>query len=344
MSRIAYCPTMSAESIAKALGRARADGNGWWRCFCPCHVDKRRPSLCLKDGDHGGLKIKCWSDCSRDRIEHALAARGLMSLRQRTSFAPPPPDSSADADAERLRRARWLLTNMPKVQPFRNTPAELYLLRERHLPELPPTDALAYWEHARDDGTELLSALVGIARDDDGDVVAVQLVYIDRTGRKVRKETRGFPKVASVRLPSRSGKRRTFIIAEGLETALSVWIGLGCEIEIWSVGGKEFLKYVEPPSETKVVILFADNDDDADDGGDKSREIYDRAAWFHLRQGRKVLIARPDVAGWDGNDFFRNLPLEQAMAGVRKTVRDAAIFNNNKGEDSINGIHSQHRQ
>jgi hypothetical protein len=57
---ITYRPTMPAKDIAKMLGRAMADGGGWWRCTCPCcHLNHRRPMLCLKDGDHGGLKIKC---------------------------------------------------------------------------------------------------------------------------------------------------------------------------------------------------------------------------------------------------------------------------------------------
>jgi hypothetical protein len=168
-------------------------------------------------------------------------------------------------------------------------------------------------------------------------VVAVQVIYIDQDGCKVRKETRGFPKVASVRLPARSGKRRTIIIAEGLETAISVWIAVGCEIEVWSVGGKEFLKFVEPAPETEIVILFADNDDDGEDRGQKSRLTYDRAARLLSGMHKQVLIARPDVAGWDGNDFFRNLPLEQAIPEVRRTIRDAF----NKGGTNV---HSKYRQ
>jgi hypothetical protein len=256
----------------------------------------------------------------------------MTAGRQRTSFTPPPPGNDSG------RRLQWLADHLPKFQPVRDTLAELYLLRERCLPELPPTDVLRYWDAANG---ERLSALIGIAKDDDGDVMAAQIVYLDRHGCKVRKETRGFPVVASVRLPSNSGKRGTIIIAEGLETAISIWISTGCEVETWSVGGKEFLKYVEPPAETETVILFADNDDDTEDGGQRSRLTYERTARMLTGRVKRVLIARPDVVGWDANDFFRVLPLEQAIASVRKTIRDA-VSSTTGG--IANDVHRQHGQ
>lgn len=76
-----------------------------------------------------------------------------------------------------------------------------------------------------------------------------------------------------------------------------------------------------PPDQTKRVVLFADNDDDAEDGGAKSREVYENAARLISRM-HKVLIVRPKEVGWDANDFFRNLPQEQAKAGVRNTIRN----------------------
>jgi hypothetical protein len=117
MSHITYWPTAPAESIAKSLGRASADGNGFWRCNCPCcHVEhQRRPMLCLKDGDHGGLKIKCWKDCSRDSIERALADRGLMTYRQRRQFIEPQPINTDAEDEQRIRRIRWLADQRAEV-------------------------------------------------------------------------------------------------------------------------------------------------------------------------------------------------------------------------------------
>src|SRR5262249_36979662 len=109
---------MPAKDIAKMLGRARSDGKGWWRCKCPCcHTEHRhRPMLCLKDGEHGGLKIKCWSDCPRSSIETALIGMGVMTLAPRdrsTTFkAPTPPPNIEGIEGERIRRLKWLATNV----------------------------------------------------------------------------------------------------------------------------------------------------------------------------------------------------------------------------------------
>ena len=196
--------------------------------------------LCLKDGDKGGLKIKCWKDCKRADIEQVLFARGLLSPADVTYYTPTPVNNDEDEDDRRLRKIEWLLKLTPQLCPISNTLAEHYLLHERHLPQLPPCDALGYW------GAGFISALVGLARDKDGDLVAAQVVYLDRNGCKLRKQTRGFPKLKSVRLPSRSGGRNIIIIAEGLESALSIWAAVNFEVEVWSVGGKDFLKYASP--------------------------------------------------------------------------------------------------
>ena len=131
---------------------------------------------------------------------------------------------------------------------------------------------------------------------------------------RIRKETRGFPKFASVRLPSRSGKTKTIIVAEGLETAVSIWVAVDYELEVWSVGGKQFLNYVKPPANTKTLILFADNDDDKADNG---RRHYNSVA---RRAPTKTYIARPEQPGWDANDFFRRLPQGQAIEAIRQTI------------------------
>lgn len=140
-------PTMSAESIARFLGKTINDGNGWWRCPCPCCYSgpRQRPMLCLKDGDKGGLKIKCWKDCKRADIEQVLFARGLLSPADVTYYTPTPVNNDEDEDDRRLRKIEWLLKLTPQLCPISNTLAEHYLLHERHLPQLPPCDALGYW-------------------------------------------------------------------------------------------------------------------------------------------------------------------------------------------------------
>jgi hypothetical protein len=65
---------MGAAAIARALGKARREGNDW-RCLCPAHSD-HDPSLDVTEKD-GKLLVKCWHGCSQEDIVDALSSRGL---------------------------------------------------------------------------------------------------------------------------------------------------------------------------------------------------------------------------------------------------------------------------
>ena len=68
--------TMTAETIAKALGGRKA-GNGWM-ARCLAH-DDREPSLSLRDGVDGEPVFNCFAGCDWRDIKDVLRARGLLA-------------------------------------------------------------------------------------------------------------------------------------------------------------------------------------------------------------------------------------------------------------------------
>lgn len=68
--------TMTAESIARALGGAKRTGNGWM-ARCPAHPDKM-PSLHLTENDEK-LLWHCHGGCSQQQVGDALRARALLN-------------------------------------------------------------------------------------------------------------------------------------------------------------------------------------------------------------------------------------------------------------------------
>ena len=68
--------TMTAETIAKALGGRKAGGG--WMARCPAH-DDRKPSLSIRDADDGKVLVRCHAGCDQERVIAALRARGLWA-------------------------------------------------------------------------------------------------------------------------------------------------------------------------------------------------------------------------------------------------------------------------
>ena len=67
--------SITAESIARGLDKARRRGAGWTAC-CPAHDDSN-PSLSITDAVGGRVLVRCHAGCSQDAVIDALRARGL---------------------------------------------------------------------------------------------------------------------------------------------------------------------------------------------------------------------------------------------------------------------------
>ena len=66
--------SITAESIARGLDKARRNGAGWRAC-CPAH-DDHNPSLDITDGN-GKVLVNCRSGCSQEAVIAALRSLGL---------------------------------------------------------------------------------------------------------------------------------------------------------------------------------------------------------------------------------------------------------------------------
>ncbi len=88
---------MTAADFA-ALVHAQRTGVGRWKACCPAHKD-HSPSLSIREGDRGGVLLKCFAGCALDSI---LAA---LKLAKRDLFAGPPPSPAQIAAVQAAREA-----------------------------------------------------------------------------------------------------------------------------------------------------------------------------------------------------------------------------------------------
>src|SRR6476620_5693818 len=98
---------MNAADLAKAL-KAHRSGH-WYVARCPGH-DDRNPSFSFRDGDKGGLVVKCFRDYTRAIIIAALRARGLLAENGARSRCRPATAADAkrqptDVDTKRTEKA-----------------------------------------------------------------------------------------------------------------------------------------------------------------------------------------------------------------------------------------------
>ena len=70
--------SITAESIARGLDKARRNGAGWRAC-CPAH-DDNNPSLDITDGN-GKVLVNCRSGCSQEAVIAALRSLGCGTNR-----------------------------------------------------------------------------------------------------------------------------------------------------------------------------------------------------------------------------------------------------------------------
>ncbi|HYN38940.1 MAG TPA: VapE domain-containing protein, partial [Rhodospirillales bacterium] len=222
------------------------------------------------------------------------------------------------------------------------TPAELYL-RNRGITATPLPPSLRYRPNAHG----RYGALVALATDANGNVNAVQQIYVSDDGGKapvkVQKRTNkgrdDWSDTSAVRLPGEP----PIILCEGVETALSVWRATGQES--WACLGISNIART-PVSEGAAVIVARDGDAP----GSKA-EIQLRHAVTILRQrGCQVAVAEPptgkdfnDVLVEGGEDAVRDLIAAAVNADLYSTEWRAGLLRNSEGAPRAilaNAIHA----
>ncbi len=214
--------------------------------------------------------------------------------------APPAAPNPRSANVRRKsRREEEAATKVADIithcEDLAGTPAEAYL-RSRGIIIASPPPALRFLANAHDH----YGALVALATDADGAVHAVQQIYVTDDGRKaplkVQKRTNkardGWSDVAAVRLPG----TKPLVLAEGVESALSVWQATGQET--WACLGISNIARAPVPNGTSIVVAR-----DGDMPGSKADNQLRRTITILRGQGREVAVAEPPT-GKDFNDLL----------------------------------------
>ena len=159
-------------------------------------------------------------------------------------------------------------------------------------------------------------AVTALATDSDGNVLAVHQIYVTADGAKApldvikrtNKLTDGWSKRAAVRCPG----AKPLVLAEGIETALSVWQATGRET--WACLGIANIGHAPVPEEAEVIVA---RDGDAADS--PATEQLHKAMGNLKRRGVHVRLAEPP-RGKDFNDVL----VDEGKNAVRDLIASAS--------------------
>lgn len=283
-----------AERITRALGGA------WYGRYgvacCPAHGD-RRPSLSLTNASDGKLLAHCKSGCAFIDVLHALRCLGIVEgIAVRPAHDPlTMARHEAEARAEADKRERQALALWRDSLPIHGTPAEAYL-RGRAI-ACPLPDTLRFSPACWHPTAKRLPAM--LARVDGAQRFSLHRTYLSECGpRKAAidppKAMLGAVAGGAVRL---SGAEGPLVVAEGIETALSLASGLlHHRAEIWAaLSASGLVGLVLPPVAARLIIAT-----DGDKAGYKAGLVLaDRAAAL----GWTVSLL-PAPEGRDWNDIL----------------------------------------
>jgi hypothetical protein len=269
---------------------------------CPAHGD-RKPSLSLSNGANGRLLLRCHTGCDfRDSLE-SLRSLGTVESTGRI----PELDSAsmarreAEERAEAQRRALVATSIWKQAQPIRRTPAETYLRGRGITCPLPKSLRFHPAAPHPDPAARRLPAMVALV--EGAEWAAVHRTYLrpDGSGKAEVETTKamlGSVRGGAVRL---SGGPGPLVVAEGIETALSLASGLlDGPVSVWaglSTSGLMALRLTDQPGELIV----------ATDGERAGREAGNHLARIAVRLGWSVSLL-PAPEGRDWNDVLQEGP------------------------------------
>ena len=222
----------------------------------------------------------------------------------------PPIKTNADARCGNSEpdKAEKVAEILKHCGPIEGTPAERYLKR-RGIMASPPS-CIRFRPYAW--GT--YGALVACATDDTGSVLAIQQIYLSDSGQKapvpvVKRTNKAVEKWAeksAVRFPG----KQPVILAEGVETALSIWQATGQET--WACLGISNIGAASVPEHATVIVAR-----DGDPPGSKADGQIKRAVAKLQKRGITVMVAAPPE-NKDFNDLLRENGEEAVRALVAK--------------------------
>lgn len=195
------------------------------------------------------------------------------------------------SDAERAAKVADIVR---QTESPNGTPAHAYL-RGRGIAIQPP-DCIRFRQNAYGS----YGAMVALATDATGEVLAIQQVYLTAEGKKApinpvkrtNKAVEGWAERSAVRLPG----REPLVLCEGVETALSIWQATGQEV--WACLGIANIARAPVPDKAMVIIAR-----DGDAPGSRAEGQILRTASSLMARGMTVHMATPPE-GEDFNDIL----------------------------------------
>ena len=263
-------------------------------------------------------------------LEEAARMCGMSADRPWRGFTKPAPAEAAKPEGDSRARRDWdavkVAAAIKLIQPVAGTPAAAYLVG-RGITDVPET-GLGWLPPSRDLPVmnRWSGALLVWAIGRNGWPTGGQRILVTPKGRasqaRVRKPAFGRIGRFPARFAAHDGKdKEPLVVAEGPESALSVWQATG--LESWAVfGAGSFMN--APLPEDRTVILAPDQD--ARDS--KAGRAFRRAVFLHRSRGADLLIAEapePEGSKKDLNDTLRRKGDDAVRAAIEaaRPVTDA---------------------
>ncbi len=294
---------------------------------CPCH-DDNDPSLSVRVGDNGRLRLKCFAGCDRDKIEDIFKSEGFWPHGYATAD-----DDDLDFEVDQHREI-WT-NSVPFTDPKAN-PLRLYL-KNRGLKSIVPESvirlhpSLGYYEgksYACDFPT-----MIAKVTDVDGQCIGIHRTYLTDKGtkcdEKVPKKSMGSIKTGAIRIGVAT---ETVALTEGIETAFAVTEATG--LPVYSAISASGLESVELAPDIQTVHIFADKDRSG-----TGQNAADKAAQRFIVEGRTVFIHTPTASipegakGIDWLDVFNSEgtdPFAKSLTSVKPEVAKSTTSRKSK--------------
>lgn len=266
---------------------------------CPCH-DDRRPSLSVRDAPGGGVWLKCFAGCDRDRVRAEVARRveatGYMLSRPGRVRATGAELTAKQTEAAARARERYDASVACIRHPY---------LRERGIPALREHDL-------RQDAR---GALVVPMYSPTGEIENLQRIFRDRDGRWRKRFERG-GRVRGLHF-GLGARTERILICEGLATGASLHAatGDGVMVAFTATNLRAVAEVARRRAPDVVRVICAD----FDGGGERNPGL---AAAMVAARATGALLATPKLdaaAACDFNDVHR----EVGPTAVRQQVEAA---------------------
>lgn len=281
--------------------------------------------------DGGGMLNLIMRESSCDFKTALKDLANHLNVRSENRFEAPKPKPQKtpyNDTAEQIQKLAAVQSLRGKSTDIKGTTAETYLRKTRAITCEPSDDLRAIPK-----GTTFLykgakknlrhDCFAAFSRCKDGTLQSVQLTRLSNEstrakapdGTSIPKTKYGMGKDAFVTLQS-NPKSNTVIIAEGVETALSLkQVGINATI-VASQGIHNIKNYKGP--ETKIIIA-ADNDDHKKESA--THKVIAKAEQYFKSQGKHTTIIKPQTPGQDFNDVLK----EKGVGGVKKSIQKLEI-------------------